>query len=256
MKSTSLSLFACFAMACAATAAESRVTFQDNSAAGEMHIVVDGQDALVYRYGDDQDLVHFYPVLSPLGQSMTVQKTEPYPHHRSFWFADTVRLDGGRKVSFYSALYSGSTKNGESKPPYKDHVRQVAFEKGEAGKDRAELKATLVWEMDGDKPVLDERRKMRVVALGEGQWFLDIAYTLTAAYGDVEFDSDAVHYAWPFVRMNEAFSVAGGGTITNSEGGVNQAGTNGKTAAWVDYSNTVDGKASGLAILVHPSAGP
>jgi hypothetical protein len=97
---------------------------------------------------------------------------------------------------------------------------------------------------------------MRVIALGDGQWFLDITYTLTAAYGDVEFVSDAVHYAWPYVRMNTTFSVEGGGTITNSEGGVNQAGTNGKTARWVDYSNTVGGKPSGLAILAHPSEGP
>ena len=118
------------------------------------------------------------------------------------------------------------------------------------------MKATLFWEMDGNRPVFDEQRAMRVVAISEGEWFLDITYTLTAAYGDVEFVSDAVHYAWPYLRMNEIFSVAGGGAITNSEGGVNQAGTNGKTARWVDYSNTVDAKPSGLAIFAHPSTGP
>jgi hypothetical protein len=256
MKPTSLSLVACFLMTSPLLAAELRVTFEHNPAGGEMRIVVDGQEALVYQYGDDQDLVHFYPVQSPFGQSMTVQKTEPYPHHRSFWFGDKVKLDGGRAVGFYNALYSGSTNNIESKPPYKDRVRHLKFEEGKAEKDQAELKATLIWEMDVDQPVFDEQRAMRVAALGNNQWFLDITYTLTAAYGDVEFVSDAVHYAWPFLRMNEAFSVAGGGTITNSEGGVNQAGTNGKTARWVDYSSTVDGKASGLAIFAHPGTGP
>jgi hypothetical protein len=256
MKLTPFALAACFLMTSALSAAESRVAFQDNPADGEMRIVVDGQDALVYQYGDDQDLVHFYPVQSPFGQSMTVQKTEPYPHHRSFWFGDKVKLDGGRAVGFYNALYSGSTRGIDAKPPYKDHVRHLAFEEGKAEKDQAELRASLVWEMDGDTPVFDEQRLMRVVALGEGAWFMDITYTLTAKYGDVEFVSDAVHYAWPYLRMNSTFSVEGGGTITSSEGGVNQAGTNGKAARWVDYSNTVDGKASGLAIFAHPSTGP
>ena len=38
---------------------------------------------------------------------MTVQQTEPYPHHRSFWFGDKVSLKGQRKVATYNALYSG-----------------------------------------------------------------------------------------------------------------------------------------------------
>ncbi len=254
MKLTSLTLAASLVITCTLSAAESRVSFNDNPTEGEMRIAVDGQDALVYQYGDDQDLVHFYPVQSPFGQSMTVQKTEPYPHHRSFWFADKVKLDGGRVVGFYSALYSGSKRGIDSKPPYKDHVRHLAFEEGKA--DQATLNARLIWEIDGDTRVFDEHRVMRVIALGEGEWFLDITYTLTANYGDVEFVSDAVHYAWPYLRMNKTFSVEGGGTITNSEGGVNQAETNGKPARWVDYSNTVDGKTSGLAILTHPSTGP
>jgi hypothetical protein len=187
---------------------------------------------------------------------MTVQKTEPYPHHRSFWFVDKVRLDGGRAANFYTALYSGSKRGIDSKPPYRDHVRHLAFEEGKVEADEATFDAKLIWEMDGDKPVLDEKRTMRVVALGEGEWFLDITYTLTANYGDVEFVSDAVHYGWPYVRMNKTFSVEGGGTITNSEGGVNQAGTNGKTARWVDYTNTVDGKISGLAVFAHPEHRP
>ncbi len=256
MKSNLSALAVCFLVTSVLSAADPRISFQDNPADGEMRIVVDGQNALVYQYGDDQDLVHFYPVRSPHGQSMTVQKTEPYPHHRSFWFGDKVKLNGGRAVGFYNALYSGDGRGIEAKPPYKDHVRHLAFEEKSAEKDRGMLKARLIWKMDCDKPVLDEQRTMRVVALGDGEWFLDITYTLTAAYGDVEFVSDAVHYAWPYVRMNKSFSVEGGGTITNSEGGVNQAGTNGKTARWVDYSNTVDGKPSGLAILAHPGTGP
>lgn len=256
MKFSFLALAAYFLTTSCLSAADPRVAFEDHPADGEMHIVVDGQDALVYQYRDGQDLVHFFPVQSPFGQSMTAQKAEPHPHHRSFWFVDQVKVDGSRPVNLYLALYSGSERSIDSKPPYKDHVRHVAFKKGTAGNNQAELTAQLIWEFDGDKPVLDERRSMRVVALGENEWLLDITFTLTAEYGDLEFVSDERHYGWPYVRMNSAFCVEGGGTITSSEGGVNQEGTDGKNARWVDYVNTVYGKTSGLAILAHPATGP
>jgi hypothetical protein len=51
--------------------------------------------------------------------------------------------------------------------------------------------------------------------------------------------------------MSPAFSVQQGGRMTNSEGGINQAGTHGKPATWIDYSNTVDGVAEGLAVFSH-----
>jgi hypothetical protein len=51
--------------------------------------------------------------------------------------------------------------------------------------------------------------------------------------------------------MTPEFSVDQGGTITNSEGGVNQKETNGKPASWVDYTNTVEGRTEGLAVFSH-----
>ena len=30
---------------------------------------------------------------------MTVQQTQPYPHHRSFWFGDRVALEGQRAIA-------------------------------------------------------------------------------------------------------------------------------------------------------------
>jgi hypothetical protein len=52
--------------------------------------------------------------------------------------------------------------------------------------------------------------------------------------------------------MCPEFSVDEGGTITNSEGGLNQAGTCDKEARWVDYVNTIEGQTEGLAIFSHP----
>jgi len=235
--------------------ASGRVRFDRDDAAGRLRVLVDGNEALVYQYGADCDLVHYWPVRSPSGKSMTVRHPTPYPHHRSFWFADKVQLDGGRDVNFYGALYSCQDRK-NPKPPFRDHVRHVEFLPVEEEPGEAVVTSKLVWEMDGDKPVLDELRRMCVVALGDGEYFLDLTFTVTASHGDVTFTSDAVHYAWPYVRMDLAFSVEQGGTITNSEGGINQAGTHGKEAKWIDYSNTVEGQTEGLAVFCHPDGDP
>ena len=228
-----------------------RIRFERDDQHGRTAILIDGKEALVYRYGDGVDLPHYYPLRSPSGQSMLVEKTEPYPHHRAFWFADTVQLDGRRKASFYSALYSQVDAK-DPASPFRDHVRQVEFASEQCEGDRAELVTKLLWEMDSNVPVLDEQRRLRIVALESGEYFLDDTFTLTAAYGDVTFVSDAVHYAWPYLRINETFNGEHGGTITNDLGQKGQAETNMKPAKWIDCSNTVDGTAEGLAVFQWP----
>jgi hypothetical protein len=231
-----------------------RIEFRQEGV-GRIQMVIDGQEALVYRYGDDVDLPHYYPVRGPSGQPLTVEQTDPYPHHRSVWFADTVRLAGQRRVSFYDAYYTRLDPK-DPQSPYRDRIRHQEFTPGKSAGNEAELSLKLLWEMDRKGPVLDESRWMRLVALGEGEYLVDLKFTLTASYGDVDFESDATHYAWPFVRMSAAYSVEKGGSITNSEGGVNQAKTHNQTARWVDYSNTVQGQAEGLALFSHPDNGP
>jgi hypothetical protein len=212
-------------------------------------VAIGGEEAFVYRYGAKEDLTHFFPLRSPAGKSMLVQKTEPYPHHRAFWFGDKVRKTGGRAVAIYNALYSGVDRKD---PPYKDHVRHVAFEGLKAAGSVLSYVEKLVWEMDGDVPLLVERRDVRVTALGKGEYLMDIRFTVTAAHGDIEFVSDAVHYAWPYVRMNTEFAVEGGGRITSSEGGIDQKGTCNTVADWMDYSNTSGDKNGGLTLMSHP----
>lgn len=86
-----------------------------------------------------------------------------------------------------------------------------------------------------------------------GRYFIDIEFTLTATHADVRFVSDWVHYAWPFIRMNEDFAVPKGARLVNSEGGVGEKETNAKPAHWVDYSSSLQGAAEGLALFSHPS---
>lgn len=231
--------------------AQPRIALKKDAAANRLSVLVDGAEAFTYSHGKDQGFPWFYPVWSPSGKAMTVQCAPPYPHHQSFWFADTVQLAGQRKASFYSARYSPLDKQNPG-AGYKDQIVHAEFlPEKQVAPDQAELGMKLVWQIDGKTPVLDQEQRLRIVALGGGQYFLDIRYRVTAAYGDVTFASDRVHYAWPYVRMHPQFSVDQGGRITSSEGGVNQKGTCDKNARWVDYSNTVGGEAEGLALFSH-----
>jgi hypothetical protein len=237
----------------AACAARPEVTFARDDAAGTLTLFVGGAEAVVFRYGPDLDLPHYWPMRGPSGRNMLVQKTEPYPHHRSFWFADTIRPAGGeRDLSFYNALYSGvETDAGDYVPPFRERVRLVSFPRIFVTKARAEVVAELAWESDG-RTVLDERRGLVVHSLGGGEYLLDLTWTLTAPAGDVAFVSDDVHYAWPFLRLDTAWNGEHGGRITSDSGATGQGATNMKPALWIDYSNTIEGVTEGVAVFQWP----
>jgi hypothetical protein len=227
-----------------------RIELKPDEVQGQLQILIDGREALAYQYGQQVDLPHYYPVRSPSGKLLTIQRNDPYPHHRSVWFADTVELAGKRKASFYSALYSRADAK-DPQSPFRDHVRHVEFLPQSIEGNVAKLGMKLVWEMDLNVPVLDERRQMRVVAFEGGEYVVDLTFTLTASYGDVTFVSDTAHYAWPYVRIHPQFSGDQGGKLINSEGGAGQKGTHNQPARWIDYSNTIEGQAEGLTIFSH-----
>jgi len=237
-----------------------RVQMANDEAAGRLTVSVDGREAFVYRYGPKVDLVHYYPLRSPSGKNMLVQITDPYPHHRAFWFADRVRAGDGPAVATYSAVYSGKEVSRKVDPderlaagaPYATGIRHAKLDDWQCENDEAVMRKSMVWYYDNDKPLADEQRTVRVVALGDGEYLLDITFKLTAAHGALTFTSDSVHYAWPYLRINDKFNGDHGGTITNDRGAQGQKETNMKPAKWVDYSNTVDGETEGLAVFQWP----
>ncbi len=235
-------------------AAKPAVTLARDDASGTLTVLIGGREAVVYRYGGSLDMPHYWPMRSPSGKNMLVQKTEPYPHHRSFWFADTVKPEGGeRDVSFYNALYGGvKTEAGDYVAPFRDRIRHKSFTRLDAAGPRADIEAEVVWETDGGRPVIDEHRRLVVHSLGGGEYLLDLTWTLTAPHGDVLFTSDDVHYAWPFLRLDPAFSGEKGGRIISDTGAAGQEATNMKPALWIDYSNTVEGAMEGVAVFQWP----
>lgn len=258
---------AVFVLACchvpAAETNGNRVAVAVDHDAGTLTVTIAARTAFVYRFGPTVDLPHFDPFNSPSGRPMTVAITEPYPHHRSFWVADErVQLEGSsERANIYSSLYSGVTDKEKSKwpvAPYQRRVAHVEFTNLKTAGDTAEFDEKLTWK-NGDVRLLDELRHYRVRALGDGEYFLDFSFQLRAAYGAVTITRDASHYAIPYIRMNDTFNVQqGGGRIVNSEGGIDQAGTNNRQATWVDYSAPLDDQRGweGLACMIHPDQKP
>ncbi|MFC2156837.1 DUF6807 family protein [Acidobacteriota bacterium] len=229
------------------------IEFDQDDEVGLLSVRIDGREALVFQYGVSFDMPHYWPLNSPSGRNMLVQKIEPYPHHRSFWFADTISLEGGRHVSTYNSLYTGQ-ETGENtfEAPFNDFIRHRSIQITQTEEDKAIVETRAVWLMEGDQPVLDEIRQLTIAALGNGEYFMDITFNLKASYGDVQFVSDDVHYAWPYLRLNTPFSGENGGIITSSTGSTGQEATNMKVALWIDYSNSLDGDTEGVAVFQWP----
>ncbi len=234
--------------------ATTEVLVVSDEARQALHVLIDGREALAYQYGDEWATPHIWPLRSPSGRLLTVQRTEPYPHHRSIWIADRVQMGDLPEVDFYHS-WKNHKKEGEPDSGYRHFIEHVGFTKQAVEDGAVLIGVDARWIVNETQPVLDDHRDMTVQPLGEGEYLVDLAFTLTASYGDVTFKSDWVHYAWPYIRMHPQFSGESGGVITDSEGRTGQAGTNEKYAQWMDYSNTIDGVAEGLAVFFHPDGG-
>jgi len=234
------------------------VTVDRQPEKGKLAFKINGDTALAYQYADEWAIPHLYPVRSPSGKLLTSQVPDPFPHHHSLYIADELKFEDHGAVDFYHD-WQNEADSDEAPRPYKHFIDHESFAKLPAEKQADQPARTrsavaeLTWKINFDTPVLDDRRTMRVTALGEGEYLIDLKWTLTAAYGDVRVTSDWVHYGWPFVRMHPQFSGKQGGTITASDGDTGQKATNKQYAKWIDYSNTVDGKTEGLAIFIKPT---
>ena len=239
---------------CAAT---DTVQIQRDEANGRATVLLNGTEAFVYQYAELLDMPHFWPVRSPSGKLLTVQHppTNRFPHHRSMWIVDHVQLTGHKSIDFYHSQ-KNQAKSNDPESPFLHRIRHMEFSTEKVEDGRARIGMNLLWEIDGKTPVLDQELTSTLYPLGDDREYLvDLLFTLTATHGDVTFNSDWVHYGWPFVRMHPQFSGEQGGAIIDNRGRTGQEDTNGQYATWIDYSNTIDGVTEGLTIFSHPSNG-
>lgn len=193
-----------------------------------------------YYFGDSAPRPFVYPIIGPSGRPLTRMGHPHDPHghrhHRSVWVAhhDVGGLD------FWADTGPG----------------RITHDKLESLSD-GEREATLIthnqWQAEDHGVLLDERRSYRVVDLDDGEWLLIVGLELTPHENEVTLGKT------PFgplgVRMAKSIGVHdGGGTIRNSEGGLNEKEVLWKPARWVDYSGPISAEATeGITLMDHPS---
>lgn len=187
---------------------------------------------------------YFHPVVGPEGRKVTRAfpmdpnvpgEEKDHPHHRSFWtaYGEVNDVDD----------WSEGAKHG--------WIRHQKFESRQDGPIFAGFSASSVWTSHDRKPVLDERRMIRVYNAGPGLRLLDYEVRLTAAYEDIHY-GDTKEGGILAVRVASTMDGKRGGRIENSLGGVTEKQCWGKKAAWLDYSGTVDGGIVGIGMMDHP----
>lgn len=201
----------------------------------------DGVEIARYHYGEDNSRPFIFPVIGPSGRSLTRMGHPHDPvthsHHNSVWVSHQF-ING---VNFWEDRAGG---------PRIAHQRVDRLDDGE---DAALAEVTNHWLDKDGKLLMQERRRIGAQALANGEWLLSVDLQWEARDAEVTLGVTAFG---PFaVRMAKTIGVIdGGGTIRNSEGGVDEAGCFRKPAKWVDYSGPITPAASeGITLMDHPS---
>jgi hypothetical protein len=199
-----------------------------------------GDQVAAYYFGPDLRRPFVFPVVGPSDRSLTrmghPQDPETHSHHNSVWISHND-VNG---VSFWD-------DRGQGRILHKRIERFVdSFE-------TASVLTQNQWVTDSNQVLLTEYRMTRVQMLPKGELLLIIDLRLEPNGQDVTLGKT------PFgligVRMAKTIGVSdGGGTIRNSEGGLNEVEIFWKRARWVDYSGPITPKAvEGITLLDHPA---
>lgn len=202
-------------------------------------VLRDGQEIARYHFGETLRRPFVFPLIGPSGRSLTrmAHPRDPngHSHHNSFWVSHN-QIDG---VDFWGDKGAGRIV----------HQRVLEYEDTDS---EARIAVQNAW-LDGQNArVLDEERRLRFVPLEQGEWLLLLELKLTAVEKPRVIGKSS--FGFVGVRMAKTIGVHdGGGTIRNSEGGVDEKGVFWKEARWVDYSGRVTSAAvEGIALMDHP----
>jgi methane monooxygenase PmoA-like len=187
----------------------------------------------------------FYPVLGPGGKMVTRSypmkkdvpgETKDHPHHRSLWTA-------------YGEV--NDVDDWSEAPGKHGWIKHQKFESRADGPVFGGFTATAVWTSADGKPVLDERRSIRVYNVGADRRLLDYEVSLIATYEDIHY-GDTKEGGILSVRVATSMDGNKGGRMENSNDGVGEKQCWGKRAQWLDYSGPVEGQTLGIGMMDHP----
>ena len=204
-------------------------------AGDELEVHIDGALFTAYKFTDAEKYPFFYPVVGPRsGKSVTIARSEPYPHHSSLFFG-CDRVNGGN-------YWQEGLDRGQILSQGPKIVTN--------GPDRVVFTDTCLWAMPGQDPIIRDERRVEITAPSADLRIIDFHI---AARALVPVTIQRTNHALFSARMVPELSVQSGGTLVNSQGQKNEAETFGVVAPWCDYFGTRDGVTEGLAIFQNPA---
>jgi hypothetical protein len=202
----------------------------------------DGHELTRYHFGAGLRRPFLYPLIGAAGRSVTrmghPHDPESHSHHNSVWIS---HHDVGG-VNFWADRGKNMGRI--------VHQRVERYDDADVG---ASMLTVNAWKNEADQTLLEERRRVEVEPLADGQWRLTIDLMLSAKGEPLTLGKT------PFgllgVRMAKTIGVHdGGGKIRNSAGQVNEKEVLWKQAKWVDYSGPIVADVlAGVTLMDHPS---
>jgi hypothetical protein len=199
----------------------------------------EGVEIARYHFGDDLNRPFVFPLIGPSERSLTrmghPHDPQGHSHHNSVWISHQF-VNG---VNFW----------GDTSGARIVHLRTLRM--GDSD-DVAFLETENAWRDKEGRTLLSEMRRTTVRELEGAERLLVIEMQFEARNGEVKLDESA--FGLIAVRMAKTIGVNdGGGTIRNSEGGVDEAGCFRKPARWCDYSGPITETAiEGITLMDHP----
>lgn len=219
---------------------------------GRVSFSLDGRELTTYDTRDKWAKPFFWPLRTPNGVGVTrdwpIERansiTRDHIHQKSAWLTygevtSTDDLTGkkSRSIDFWAEAPGHGV---------------IAVTQRQLPSQGEPLQTTNEWRSTSGKPVLLEKRSIRVVPASAG-YLIVIDSDFVAQFGPVEF-SDTKEGALG-VRVHDQLCVGEKGwfnphsRITNADGKKGEKACWGHPSDWCDYSGKVNGKPVGIAIL-------
>jgi hypothetical protein len=208
----------------------------------EISLQRDSAEIARYHYGPTLHRPFVFPIVGPLGRSLTRMGHPHDPvghsHHNSFWVAHNDVIG----VNFWAD---------HGKGPLGRIVHQRIDRLTDSDNEAAILVTNAWIEDKSNKTLLTERRRIAAIPLGSRDSLLMLDLQL-AAKAPVTLGKTP--FGLVGVRMAKSIGVNdGGGRIRNSAGGVDEKGAFWKPAKWVDYSGPIKGiETESITLMDHP----
>jgi hypothetical protein len=200
----------------------------------KIDVTIDNLFFTSYIFSVENKFPFLFPVNGPAtGGSVTSMRNGEFPHHSSLYFGCDL-VNGGNY--WYAGNEVGQIVSNGAK----------IMEQG----DRVVITDECIWQRPGAESPLKDTRKITITAPSKELRLIDFDITIETLM-DVEIKK--TNHSLFAARVAADICVINGGVMVNAEGAQNEAGTDGKTSAWMDYHGKRGNVIEGIAIMQHPS---